>query len=401
VTSTAPSVAGHHGRLSQLWTTIFSDTPGLIWTLLVFNTMPFFGGSVLPIPTLIGKVLPMGALLVAFWLALAWNSSQLIRPSVILTLFSLLALAALVSSVRLDAGPGALWRCTRLILFIATLWLLTPAWREPLALVRAHLRACLAVQALIVLGVLVTGGRSLRPRLVGAIWPMTWSQVAQFGAIGTGLVVALWLTGEVSGRTVRLIVPGSLVIAFLAHSRTALFGLIAGLLVAAGTAYLGSRRAGRFLGGMAVVAAAGAFLASPLVLAWLQRGQTTEGIAQLSGRTVVWDNLLAQPRTLEQRVFGHGLSDKGFEGRPIDNAWLAVYHEQGYLGLAIFLAVFVVLLFSLVSARPSPSRTVAAFLLTYLAVVSYTEVGFGDASPHLLMAVLAAALLVRPGGAEP
>jgi O-antigen ligase len=115
----------------------------------------------------------------------------------------------------------------------------------------------------------------------------------------------------------------------------------------------------------------------------------------------VWTNLLAQRRTPEQRVFGHGLSDKSFDGRPIDDAWLAVYHEQGYLGLAIFIGIFVVLLFAVISARPSPGRTVAAFLVSYLAVVSYTEVGFGDASPYLLLAVLTAALVHDPRGAHP
>jgi hypothetical protein len=398
---TAASVAPPSGRVAAVRCALLADTPAVIWTLLLLNTTPYFGGGILPIPVQLGKAVAMSALVVAFGLVVAWNSTLLIRPNVVLTLFTLLALAALASSVRLEAGPGSLWRCARLALFIATLWLLTPAWREPLGLVRAHIRACLAVQALVILGVFASGGHSLRPRLIGVLWPMPASEVSEFTAIGTGLLVAMWLAGQVSGRTLRLLVPGSLLILLLAHSRTAIFALLIALIVAAGTSVLDNRRAGRFLTGLAALAAVGAVLLSSLVLTWLQRGQTSEGFSHLSGRTVVWDNLLAQPRTLEQRVFGHGLSDKSFGGRPIDDAWLAVYHEQGYLGLALFIGVFVVLLFAVISARPSPGRTVAAFLVSYLAVVSYTEVGFADASPYLLLAVLAAALVHDPRGARP
>jgi hypothetical protein len=397
----AVSVAAPLGRAAAVRAAITSDTPALIWTLLLINTTPYFGGGLLPIPVQLGKAVAMAALVVAFGLVVAWNSDLLIRPNVLLILFTLLALAALASSVRLEAGLGSLWRCTRLGLFVATLWLLTPAWREPLVLVRAHIRACLAVQALVVLGVFASGGHSLRPRLVGTLWPMPASEVSEFTAIGTGLLVAMWLAGQVSGRTVRIILPGSLMILMLAHSRTAIFALLISLTVAAGTSVLGSRRAGRFLAGMAALGVVGAVLLGQAVLTWLQRGQTSQGFSQLSGRTVVWDNLRAQPRTLEQRVFGHGLSDKSFQGRPIDDAWLAVYHEQGYIGLAIFIAIFVVLLFGLISARPSPGRTVAAFLVSYLAVVSYTEAGFADASPYVLLAVLAAALVVNPHGTPP
>ncbi|HEY2830804.1 MAG TPA: hypothetical protein VGJ14_00155 [Sporichthyaceae bacterium] len=388
-------------RVAAVRAAITSDTPAVIWTLLLINTTPYFGGGLLPIPVQLGKAVAMAALLVAFGFVVAWNSRLLIRPNLVLTLFTLLAIAALASSVRLEAGPGSLWRCTRLGLFVATLWLLSPAWREPLALVRAHIRACLAVQALVILGVFASGGRSLRPRLVGTLWPMPASEVSEFTAIGTGLLVAMWLAGQVSGRTLRMILPGSLIMLMLAHSRTAIFALLIALTVAAGTSVLSNRRAGRFLAGMAALGAVGAVLAAPFVLAWLQRGQSTQGFSQLSGRTVVWTNLLDQPRTLEQRTFGHGLSDKSFHGRPIDDAWLSVYHEQGYIGLAIFIGIFVVLLFAVISARPSPGRTVAAFLVSYLAVVSYTETGFADASPYLLLAVLAAALVHDPRGAHP
>jgi O-antigen ligase len=397
----AVAVAPALGRVAAVRAALTSDTPAVIWTLLLINTTPYFGGGLLPVPVQIGKAVAMAALVVAFGLVVAWNPKLLIRPNIVLTLFTLLVIAASASSVRLEAGAGSLWRCSRLGLFVATLWLLSPAWREPLALVRAHIRACLAVQVLVILGVFASGGRSLRPRLVGTLWPMPASEVSQFTAIGTGLLVAMWLAGQVSGRSLRLLVPGSVVMLLLAHSRTAIFALLIALTVAAGTSLLSNRRAGRFLAGMAALGAVGAVVATPFVLAWLQRGQTSQGFSQLSGRTVVWTNLLNQPRTLEQRVFGHGLSDKSFGGRPIDDAWLAVYHEQGYIGLALYIGVFLVLLFAVISARPSPGRTVAAFLVSYLAVVSYTEVGFGDASPYLLVAVLAAALVHNPRGAQP
>ena len=91
--------------------------------------------------------------------------------------------------------------------------------------------------------------------------------------------------------------------------------------------------------------------------------------------------------------------DKSFGGLPIDNSWLAVYHEQGMTGVALVAAVIVVLGGVALLRPPSLPRACAIFLISYCAIASYTEAGLGDASPYLLHLAVAASLLTVPAAA--
>jgi hypothetical protein len=94
--------------------------------------------------------------------------------------------------------------------------------------------------------------------------------------------------------------------------------------------------------------------------------------------------------------FGMGLSNKSFDGLPIDSNWFASYNDQGLFGVAVCAAI---LLFLLITAFFQPrgvQRALALFLTTYCLVASFTEVGFTDVSPYLLEVTLAASLLVVP-----
>jgi len=93
-------------------------------------------------------------------------------------------------------------------------------------------------------------------------------------------------------------------------------------------------------------------------------------------------------------VFGSGLSNKSFNGLPIDSNWLAVYLDQGWFGLAIDAALLLILIFLAVTHRRGLRRAIALFMVTYCIVASITETGLGDASPYLLELVVAASLLV-------
>ena len=48
----------------------------------------------------------------------------------------------------------------------------------------------------------------------------------------TGLVVVLWFCGQLRGRTTALIAVAAMAILILTHTRTALIGMIAGILIA-------------------------------------------------------------------------------------------------------------------------------------------------------------------------
>ena len=131
-----------------------------------------------------------------------------------------------------------------------------------------------------------------------------------------------------------------------------------------------------------------------MITTWLERGQSSEGLNNLTGRTKVWGPLLAAPRDKFQEIFGFGLSNVSFHGLPIDSNWLASYQELGLFGVAVCATI---LLFMLVMAYFRPrgvERALALFLITYCLIASFTEVGFTDVSPYLLDLFVAASLLV-------
>ena len=120
----------------------------------------------------------------------------------------------------------------------------------------------------------------------------------------------------------------------LSHTRTATLGLVAGARRSPLLSLVLTTRAGP--PGVHRAAVVGG-LSSPCVLARPCRrgsaaGRTTRTCPSLTGRAKVWDALLAAPRTISEQLFGVGLTNKSFDGLPIDSSWLAVYHEQGYVG---------------------------------------------------------------------
>ena len=131
-----------------------------------------------------------------------------------------------------------------------------------------------------------------------------------------------------------------------------------------------------------------------VITTWLERGQSTQGLDNLTGRTKVWGPLLAAPRDKFQEIFGFGLSNGSFNGLPIDSNWLASYEEQGLFGVVICAMILVFLLVTAYFQPRGVQRALALFLVTYCLVASFTEVGFTDVSPYLLDLTVAASLLV-------
>lgn len=371
---------------------------GAVWALLIVNTLGSVGAETLvPIPRLVIQVVTMGALVTAFALALLLNPRVRIRPSAYLVSLSLLVVLSVVSSADLGSGVGALLRCVRFTVFVATLWLLTPWWTSTLTFVRHHIRASAAVLLSVLLGLAVAPGLALPDyyggRLVGALWPLTAPQVGQYAAIVIGLTMVLWLGRRCDWRSAVVLLVPSIVALALSHTRTATLGLVAGLGVAVLSLTFTSARARRVFGWAMLVSGLVAVAAGPAVQAWFQRGQSEEDLANLTGRAKVWDALLAVPRSTGERLFGVGLTDKSFDGLPIDSAWLAVYHEQGFVGVAIVSAFLAALVVAAALRPPSIERACAMFLIGYCLLASYTEAGLGDASTYLLHLAVAASLL--------
>jgi len=395
-------------RIDEVRDRTFRRRAYLAWGLLLVNVVPFYKGAwnglplIVPIPGFVGRIITQGALPLALALAVSLNRRLLIRPNVFMTLLTLLVIAAIISCVNPVSGRfiATAYRTCRLAGFVGTLWLLTPLWdRRDLLLVKTHLAALFAVLGTVLLGLLVAPGRALAEgRLSGEFWPITPVQVSDYSAIALGILVVLWFCGETRRRVT--LVAGLVVAAmlFMTHTRTELVALLAGLLVAGLRMFTVRARVRRLFTIVAVALSVAVIAFSSAVITWLARGESTQELTDLTGRTNVWTLVLNAPRDRFQDIFGYGLSNKGFDGLPIDSNWLAAYYDLGLAGVGICISL---LLFVLVTAyfRPRSARTaIALFLVTYLIVTSLTETGLSDASDYLLELVLAASLLTLPRG---
>ncbi|HEY3880711.1 MAG TPA: hypothetical protein VGM12_19140 [Trebonia sp.] len=369
------------------------------WGLLYLNTMTFVAGySVLDIPSKVGKGIAQAALPLALVLLLTVNPRLRIRPSVFLCLVTALAAETVLTAVQVHhLGTG--FRTFRLAEFAAALWLLSPWFGRPdMLLLRCHLRWMYVSIGLALLGLLISPGRAFAydGRLTGAIWPMLPTQIAQYAAIAAGVTVVLWLGRRISGPAAVAGVTVAVAALLLTHTRTALIGLVAGILVAGLSLFARNARVRKFFAGGAAVLLVAAVTVAGVVTAWLTRGQSSAGLTSLTGRTSLWSAVLNTPRTGFQEVFGFGLTNAGVNGLPIDSNWLSSYMQEGLFGVVIC-ALILVLLFGTACFRPSSvQRSAALFIVTYCAVASFTEDAFTDVSTYLLGLVVAASLLAAP-----
>lgn len=378
---------------------------GIVWALLILNALTFFKGvSFLPIPGIVGKAVTQGSLPLALLLAISVNRKLIIRPNVFMCLLSALIFGAIITSFQ-PQHLGTVYRTFRLTEFIAVLWLLTPWWgRRDLLLLRCHLKTISVLLCTVLLGLFISPGKALTEgRLTGVVWPVPPTQVAHYAAVTTGVVLLLWFCGRMRGRTVIAIVIAELVILILTHTRTALLGLIVGLIVAGLSLVKTNTRIRRVYMTAGVLAAVAGTTMSAYILNWAARGEGTKELTDLTGRTLVWSQILSFPRNKFQEIFGFGLSNSSFNGLPIDSNWLAAYDELGLFGVCVCVAVFVFLLVNAYFQPRGLERALALFLVVYAIIASLTETGITDVSPYMLEVTLAASMMVPyaiPSGAR-
>jgi len=303
-------------------------------------------------------------------------------------------------SIHNEFVLGSTFRASRLLAFIAVLWLLSRWWgRSDLVLLRGHLTCLRIVLATVLVGAVLAPGKafSFGGRLSGAIWPIPPTQVAHYAAVLLGCTVVMWFARGIRGRTawITLAAAGAALIG--THTRTALLALVVGLAVASASLFLGHARVRRTSALLSVTAVVAATFFAPLIITWLWRGQSLEEATQLTGRTKVWSSIFGLHRPWLEELFGSGLSNKSFDGLPIDSNWLAVYLDQGWFGIVIDAALLLTLILLAITHRRGLRRAVALFLVVYCLVASYTEVGLSDASPYLLNLAVAASLLAGGG----
>ena len=111
----------------------------------------------------------------------------------------------------------------------------------------------------------------------------------------------------------------------------------------------------------------------------------------------MWNEVVAIPRNKFEVFFGFGLSNKSFQGLPIDSNWLATYFDQGLFGCLVCASLLIFLFIAASFVPRGAPRAIALFLATYTLVASLTETGFSDASSYLLELTLAAAMVAAAG----
>jgi O-Antigen ligase len=380
---------------------------GIIWALLFFNVLNPAGGALVPIPHKVAQLISQGALFIALVLALTINPRLRVRPNWFLGLFTLLALTSLMMSVRF-VGLGTAYRSFRLIGFLSVLWLLTPWWgRRDMLLLRSQMRFLLLILGSVVLGLLISPGRELGGRLSGTLWPIPPTQVAHFAAELVGLTTLLWFCRLLSGRRALWLLGPGLVILVLTHTRTALTAMVAGLLVAGTSLFLAKRRVRKSLATALIVVLVIAIPASPFLADWLTRGESSQQLQSLTGRTQAWSAVLSAHRPTTNVVFGSGLtndsvndsSNPAVNGLPIDSSWISIYQDQGIVGEVLVSAALVLLLLAAIFRARGPTRAMALFLIVYCIIAGVNESGLGGASQYLLDLTVAASLLTFPSAA--
>jgi len=155
-------------------------------------------------------------------------------------------------------------------------------------------------------------------------------------------------------------------------------------------------RVRKFFAAGAAVVSIGVVTVAGVVTTWLARGENTQGLTTLTGRTNFWALVLNTPRSKFQEIFGFGLSNASINGLPIDSNWLAAYMQEGLFGVVVCALMLAFLLVTAFFQPPDVRRALALFILTYCLLASFTEDAFTDASTYLLDLTVAASLLVIP-----
>ena len=90
------------------------------------------------------------------------------------------------------------------------------------------------------------------------------------------MVVILWLCGQIGGRTAMIAAVAAAAILILTHTRTALVGLVVGILVAGLSLITAETKVRKFFAAAAAVPAIAIITLSGAISTWLTRGEGTQ-----------------------------------------------------------------------------------------------------------------------------
>jgi hypothetical protein len=274
--------------------------------------------------------------------------------------------------------------------------MLSPYWgRQRMILVRYHVKILFGIICMTAVGLALSPHKALNGgRLLNIVWPCPATQVAHYCAVAIGLVALLWLAGHMSARSSMAIIAVSIVILLLTHTRTAMLAMVGGLLVGGLSMFGTSARVRKFFLWAAVVAGVVYVAGAAIITQWLVRGQSSQELTGLTGRTGFWGPLLAYPRDPFEMAFGFGLSNGSFRGLPIDSNWLDSYQDQGIFGITVCALVLIFLVVAAFFQAQGISRAIVLFLAVYCIAASFTEDGITNPSPYMMDVAVAASVLM-------
>jgi len=324
------------------------------------------------------------------------NPKGVLRPNVYVAVFTVVAVLALAVSIHNQFVVGSTFRAVRFLGFLAVMWLISPWFgRRDMALLRCHRICLIFVLGSVIAGAAISPGLafSFDGRLTGVLWPIPATQVAHYAAVLFGSTAILWMCQVLAGRRAAVIVVLSGAVLVATHTRTALIGLFAGLLVGGASLFLGNARVRR----TAVILAGISFVTIALfaneLRTWALRGQDNGQVSDLTGRTKVWSAVMSQSRPTFENWFGSGLSNMSFNGLPIDSNWVATFQDQGWFGVGVQAVLLLFLLVTAIGRARGPRKAIGLFLVMYCLFASITEAGLDGPSAYLLDLTVAASLL--------
>lgn len=377
-------------RRHATWSWIFLLCSVLPWSFVQQGRITFIGKR------------PEQVLVALFLVAAAWFAFR-VNPRIRVThawpvvLYGMLALVALLPPLGGRAGIGSLFRAGRFVLTLVLLvQLLSVFAHDRYIPLRGHLAIMKIVVASTLVSLAVGKGFDGEGRLITQLPALTAPGLAQWTALFSVMLVFLLLQQAIPRRSGLAWLAASMLCLLLSHSRTPLIAGGAGFVAGVLAMFVSSERARRLVSWTLFAVPVAALLFGPAVQSWFLRGQDPDMLNTLTGRTKAWAKVYAYPRDIYSQWFGVGLTDKSIEGLSIDSGYLSVYHEQGRIGVAIIVAVFVLYLARIITRRPSMPRAIATFLLVYVLISSYTETGIGDMSSYVLHLMLAMVMVLMP-----
>jgi hypothetical protein len=372
-------------------------TAALVWILVFGSCLAWTGRPyyVIVLPPRVEQLGTAIAVVLAFWLALKLNPRLKLRGSWPVWLYALLPVVALMPALSGSAGGlGTIARACRFLFALMALALIAPVWRsDPWVIVNAHTRALRLCVGAALISLAVGLGQNGEGRLISQIPALQAPQVGQFAGLLAGMSLLQILSHSPRLPRCSLWFALGVIALLLSKTRTPLIAGAVALGVGILLLAVSHSRAREVAVTVILLGPALYLVMEPAIQAFLTRGQGDELLSTLTGRTLAWARVHDFPRTGFQELFGIGYGDKSIDGLPIDNGYLATFHEAGKIGLVIVCTAMAVILLRAFAYPKAANRAMSIFLLTFVAIASYTETGIGDMSAYVMHVLLAGILL--------